>query len=59
MYNDFWMADQGFGVGPVHGDLRDLISRPFSRRAPSSVLRRMIRLRLPTPDRLYTFRNWR
>lgn len=27
MYNDFWMADQGFLPRPGHGDLRDLISR--------------------------------
>ena len=26
MYNDFWMADQGFGQRPPHGDLSDLIS---------------------------------
>jgi cystathionine beta-synthase len=29
VYNDFWMADQGLGGRPVHGDLRDLISRSF------------------------------
>jgi cystathionine beta-synthase len=27
MFNDFWMADQGFIVGPRHGDLRDVIAR--------------------------------
>ena len=27
MFNDFWMADQGFLWKPRHGDLRDLISR--------------------------------
>jgi cystathionine beta-synthase len=27
MFNDFWMADQGFGDRPPTGDLRDLISR--------------------------------
>ncbi len=27
MYNDFWMADNGFIELPVKGDLRDLISR--------------------------------
>ncbi len=27
MYNDFWMADNGFITLPVKGDLRDLISR--------------------------------
>jgi cystathionine beta-synthase len=26
MYNDFWMAEQGFVERPVEGDLRDLIS---------------------------------
>jgi cystathionine beta-synthase len=26
MYNDFWMAEQGFVERPVQGDLRDLIS---------------------------------
>src|SRR5438874_2676031 len=25
MYNDFWMAEQGFGHRPSHGDLSDLI----------------------------------
>jgi cystathionine beta-synthase len=29
MYNSHWMADQGFTDRPQHGDLRDLISRPF------------------------------
>jgi cystathionine beta-synthase len=29
MYNDFWMRDQGFIVSESHGDLRDLIARPF------------------------------
>ena len=27
MFNDYWMADQGFLRRPRHGDLRDLISR--------------------------------
>jgi len=27
MFNDFWMADQGFLWKPRHGDLRDLIGR--------------------------------
>ena len=27
MFNDFWMRDQGFLAGPVHGDLRDVIAR--------------------------------
>jgi cystathionine beta-synthase len=29
MYNDFWMRDQGFLDTTSHGDLRDLIARPF------------------------------
>lgn len=29
MYNDFWMLDQGFIQSKHHGDLRDLIARPF------------------------------
>jgi len=29
MYNDFWMRDQGFIQSRQHGDLRDLIARPF------------------------------
>lgn len=29
MYNDFWMRDQGFIQAQQHGDLRDLIARPF------------------------------
>jgi len=29
MYNDFWMRDQGFLETDQHGDLRDLIARPF------------------------------
>jgi len=29
MYNDFWMRDQGFIETDTHGDLRDLIARPF------------------------------
>ena len=29
MYNDFWMRDQGFLEITRHGDLRDLIARPF------------------------------
>ena len=33
MYNAHWMADQGFAERLRHGDLRDLISRPFDDRA--------------------------
>ncbi|MDT8322121.1 MAG: CBS domain-containing protein, partial [Xanthomonadales bacterium] len=29
MYNDFWMRDQGFIEVEKHGDLRDLIARPY------------------------------
>jgi len=29
MYNDFWMRDQGFIDVESHGDLRDLIARPY------------------------------
>jgi cystathionine beta-synthase len=29
MFNDFWMADQGFLQKPRLGDLRDLVSRRF------------------------------
>ena len=29
MYNDFWMRDQGFLETEQHGDLRDLIARPY------------------------------
>jgi cystathionine beta-synthase len=29
MFNDFWMRDQGFIESAKHGDLRDLIARPY------------------------------
>src|SRR3954462_4824310 len=29
MYNDFWMAEQGFASRPAQGDLRDLISHRY------------------------------
>ncbi len=32
MYNDYWMLDNGFTERAVHGDLRDLILRPYSQR---------------------------
>src|SRR5690606_18597336 len=32
MYNDYWMLDNGFLERPAHGDLRDLILRPFAQR---------------------------
>ena len=30
MYNDYWMLDNGFLQRPQHGDLRDLILRPYT-----------------------------
>jgi cystathionine beta-synthase len=30
MYNDYWMRDLGFIETTQHGDLRDLIARPYS-----------------------------
>ena len=43
MYNDYWMLDNGFLAREQHGDLRDLILRPFAARdtvvvAPSDLL---------------------
>ncbi|GAB2497638.1 pyridoxal-phosphate dependent enzyme [Arenimonas alkanexedens] len=32
MYNDYWMLDNGFLERPLHGDLRDLILRPYAQR---------------------------
>ena len=32
MYNDYWMLDNGFLDREQHGDLRDLLLRPFARR---------------------------
>jgi cystathionine beta-synthase len=32
MYNDYWMLDNGFIARESHGDLRDLILRPYSQR---------------------------
>ena len=32
MYNDYWMLDNGFLERQPHGDLRDLILRPYSQR---------------------------
>ncbi|MDA8244207.1 MAG: pyridoxal-phosphate dependent enzyme [Elusimicrobia bacterium] len=37
MYNDFWMADQGFLKGEGKGDLRDLVGRPYGAGAVCSV----------------------
>ena len=33
MFNDFWMADQGFLPRAAHGDLRDVITRRYADRA--------------------------
>ena len=30
MYNDYWMLEQGFIERPTFGDLRDLITRPYT-----------------------------
>src|SRR5690348_8244442 len=43
MYNDYWMLDNGFIEREHHGDLRDLILRPYVRRdtvvvAPNDLL---------------------
>jgi cystathionine beta-synthase len=32
MYNDYWMLDNGFIKREQHGDLRDLLLRPFAQR---------------------------
>lgn len=32
MYNDYWMLDNGFLEREQHGDLRDLILRPYNKR---------------------------
>jgi len=37
MFNDYWLADQGFRERAKHGDLRDLIGRPMEERATVSV----------------------
>lgn len=31
VYNDAWLADQGLGDQPIHGDLSDLISRKYEK----------------------------
>ncbi len=33
MYNDYWLIDNGYVETEQHGDLRDLISRPYQNRA--------------------------
>jgi cystathionine beta-synthase len=43
LYNDYWMLDNGFLEREQHGDLRDLILRPYSQRdtvvlAPNDLL---------------------
>jgi cystathionine beta-synthase len=37
MYDDFWMADQGFLKRPSFNDLRDLVGRPYSEESVCSV----------------------
>lgn len=37
MYNDYWMADHGFLNKSEHGDLRDLVGRPFHEGSVCSV----------------------
>ena len=37
MYNDYWLADQGFAERAHYGDLRDYIGRPMEERATVSV----------------------
>ena len=37
MFNDYWLADQGFREREARGDLRDLIGRPVEERATVSV----------------------
>jgi len=37
MFNDFWMADQGFLRKTAFGDLRDLVGRPFAEGSVCSV----------------------
>ncbi|MGA9342353.1 MAG: pyridoxal-phosphate dependent enzyme [Rhodanobacteraceae bacterium] len=43
LYNDYWMVDNGFIERPLHGDLRDLVLRPYAERdtvvvAPADLL---------------------
>jgi cystathionine beta-synthase len=37
VFNDYWMADQGFLARPREGDLRDLIGRPYATHAVITV----------------------
>jgi cystathionine beta-synthase len=37
MFNDFWMADQGFLERPVKGDLSDYIGRPYAEHSAVTV----------------------
>jgi cystathionine beta-synthase len=37
MYNEYWLADQGFAERARHADLRDFIGRPMEERATVSV----------------------
>ena len=52
MYNDYWMLDNGFIERPQHGDLRDLILRPYSQKdtvvvAPTDLLIRLFHEETP------------
>src|SRR5258706_7852917 len=51
MFNDYWMADQGFLKRESHGDLRDLISRPYAQHAVVVVK--------PDDDLLTAFRRFK
>ncbi len=51
MFNDYWMADQGFLKRENHGDLRDLISRPYAQHAVVIVK--------PDDDLLTAFRRFK
>src|SRR3546814_10219356 len=42
MYNDYWMLDNGFLEREPHGDLRDLILRPFRSEEHTSELQSLI-----------------
>lgn len=51
MFNDYWMADQGFLKRENHGDLRDLVSRPYAQHAVVIVK--------PDDDLLTAFRRFK
>ena len=57
MYNDYWMLDNGFLERPQHGDLRDLILRPFAQRDKPVIVPE-----LPQPNTIASSRvspSWR